>query len=62
MHRHYTVLVEYSKDDYKTYKFDDLEMAKEVYFHAKKNNLNALILDVYNNVIKTNDLVYNQIN
>jgi hypothetical protein len=62
MHRHYTVLVEYNKDDYKTYKFDELDVAKEVYLHAKKHNLNALILDAYNNVIKIDDLVYNRVN
>ena len=59
MHREYTVIIEYDRDDFKTYKFDEFDVAREVYLHAKKNNLYALILDKYNNIIKMEDLVYN---
>lgn len=47
----YKVLVEFNKDDYKTYEFDDFESAKEVFLHAKENGLNALIIDKSGNII-----------
>ena len=47
----YKVLVEFNKDDYKTYEFDDFESAKEIYLHAKSKGLNVLIIDKSGNII-----------
>ena len=55
MHRPYTVIISHNGDDYKAYKFDEFDTAKEIYLHAKKNNFYAIMLDEYNNILKIED-------
>jgi cell division protein FtsL len=48
----YKVLVEFDKNKYETYEFNELSFAEQIYDDAKENGLNALILDKSGNVVK----------